>query len=129
MECFNHDATPAVGICKHCNKALCHNCLTDTGDGLACTGTCVQSVLDLNMLIDRSRNTASLTNRNAYLTPIFLASIGGMFLLIGLMDKRASGFLFPMGGLLLIFAFFNFYRMRQWVTAAEAAASRMDRHK
>ncbi len=120
MHCFNHDAAPAVGICKHCNKALCRSCLTDTGNGLACTATCLQTVHDINKLIERSRNTAALSSRNVFLSPLILASSGGVFLLLGLFDKRVSSMLFAMGGCFLALAVFYFYRMRQFVAAAEA---------
>ena len=48
MNCYNHAETSAVGICKHCSKALCHECMTDTGV-VACRSACK---------VDRSNATA-----------------------------------------------------------------------
>jgi hypothetical protein len=120
MQCFNHDSAPAVGICKHCNKAICHACLTDTGDGIACSRTCVENVQILNRLIARSRNTASLTNRNAFLTPVFFLSAGAVFTVFGLLDPRNFAFALAMGVLFFILSGLYFVRMRQWVNAAES---------
>ena len=121
MNCFNHDTAPAVGICKHCNKAICHVCLTDTGDGLACSSTCVADVHALNGLINRSRNTAPLTDRNAYLTPLFLAMIGTVSSFFGLLNLHKGGaFLLVFGVVFLVLAGLYFVRMRQWVSAAKS---------
>lgn len=69
MKCFNHDGADAVAICKNCNKALCHTCAVDVGNGVACTGDCEGEVRALNELIRRNRTAAQKTgyayNRNA----------------------------------------------------------------
>lgn len=52
MKCFDHAEEQAVGPCKHCSKGIGVTCTVDTGDGLACAGT----------PIDSNGN-----NRNAYL--------------------------------------------------------------
>ncbi len=36
MNCFNHPDTPAIGICKFCQKGLCKECAYDLSHGLAC---------------------------------------------------------------------------------------------
>ena len=48
MKCFNHEGVDAVAICKNCNKALCHACASDVGNGVACTGACEDEVRALN---------------------------------------------------------------------------------
>src|ERR1041384_2547585 len=67
MKCFNHDTADAVAICKSCNKALCHACAVDVGNGLACSGACEQEVRALNDQIRRNR-TASQKTGYAYQT-------------------------------------------------------------
>lgn len=54
MECFNHASTNAVGICKHCSKALCRECAHDTGNGLACKETCIEKVMEVNKIIEHN---------------------------------------------------------------------------
>lgn len=54
MNCFVHNEVSAVGICKHCNKALCGSCAVDTGEGLACSGECESRVAEYAELLDRN---------------------------------------------------------------------------
>src|SRR6266481_5373907 len=65
MKCFNHDASDAVAICKNCNKALCHTCAVDVGNGVACVGDCEQEVRAINELVRRNQ-TASQKTGYAY---------------------------------------------------------------
>lgn len=78
MKCFNHEGADAVAICKNCNKALCHACAVDVGNGVSCTGPCEQEVTALNELIRRNRTAAQRTSyayrRNAIVC-ILLAMI------------------------------------------------------
>lgn len=62
MKCFNHESMDAVAICKNCNKALCHTCAVDVGNGVACAGACEQEVIALNELIRRNRTAAARTS-------------------------------------------------------------------
>ena len=34
MNCYNHQSSAAVGLCKHCGKGLCAACTVDLGHGL-----------------------------------------------------------------------------------------------
>lgn len=44
MKCYNHHDTDAVGVCKNCGKGICTDCLTDTGNGVACTNSCAEKM-------------------------------------------------------------------------------------
>jgi hypothetical protein len=52
MDCFYHQGSPAVGICKDCYKGLCKDCFADTGQGGACKGLCEEKVYALSNVID-----------------------------------------------------------------------------
>ena len=54
MNCYRHPNISAVGICKTCFKAVCPECATDVGNGLACKGSCEEKVLELNEMWERS---------------------------------------------------------------------------
>ncbi len=54
MHCFNHNSSPAVGICKACQKGLCAECAVDVGMGLACKESCELHVAELNEMNERS---------------------------------------------------------------------------
>jgi len=115
MNCFNHSNEPAVGICKHCNKAICHKCTTDTGDGIACTETCVETVHALNSLIDRNRHTVSTQQKNAYISPAFLGMTGAIFLIFGLSGVQNAPLPIAMGIGLLFFALLYTLKIRTWL--------------
>ena len=114
MNCFRH-GTAAVGICKHCSKGVCHECVTDTGDGLACTATCVDDVKMLNYLIDRSRVTSAAQKGNAYLSSVFLMLMGIIFLAFGLSGVRNASLPISMGIGLVGFALVHYLRIRRWL--------------
>lgn len=54
MNCYRHQPLGAVGVCKTCFKALCPDCASDIGNGLACKGECEQKVRELNQMWERS---------------------------------------------------------------------------
>ena len=54
MNCYRHRSVAAVGICKNCYKALCTECASDVGDGLACRESCERKVSELNQMWERS---------------------------------------------------------------------------
>jgi len=54
MDCYRHSNISAVGLCKTCFKAVCPDCASDVGNGLACKGSCEEKVLELNEVWERS---------------------------------------------------------------------------
>ena len=53
MECFKHENTSAVGICKSCNKAVCRDCAIEIPNGLACSDECAHYISELNEMNER----------------------------------------------------------------------------
>ncbi len=64
MKCFTHQIE-SVGICKSCNKAVCSDCAIDTGRGLACCETCVSEVIDINTIMDKSKQIYGMNSNSA----------------------------------------------------------------
>jgi hypothetical protein len=113
MKCFNHEGADAVAICKNCNKALCHACTVDVGNGLSCVGPCEQEVTALNELIRRNRTAAQRTSyayrRNAIVC-ILLAMIF-IYLSVDAFQSNKSPLLVVTVGSAVVFllaAFFNY---------------------
>ncbi len=104
MNCFLHSSVPAIGICKHCQKGLCRDCATDTGSGLACTGSCVESVNSINALVDRNIKISGKQKGGGYLGALFLGTMGAIFLLFGLSGVRDASLPISMGIGLIVFA-------------------------
>jgi len=113
MRCFNHEDADAVAICKNCNKALCHACTADVGNGVACSGSCEDEVRALNELIRRNRTASQRTgyayHRNAVVC-VLLAFIF-VYLSVDAYQSGRSSLLVVTAGSALIFflaAFFNY---------------------
>jgi uncharacterized membrane protein YidH (DUF202 family) len=113
MKCFNHQQVDAVAICKNCNKALCHECAVDVGNGVSCVGACEQEVRDLNELIRRNRSAAQRTSyayrRNAIVCA--LVALVFVYLSIDAFQTNRTPLLVVTTGSAVIFfmaAFFNF---------------------
>ena len=83
MHCFNHPVQ-AIGVCKHCQRALCKACCTDLGHGLACKDNHEAEVKHYNDLIENAKRTYESAPRTSYFLPIFLIGMGAMFSYFGL---------------------------------------------
>ena len=88
MRCFNHPDKDAVGICKHCNKGLCPDCLSDLGHGLACRDSHERDVENINTLISRNSQIQRMTPKTWYVIPAFFAVIGFIFVGFALSAPR-----------------------------------------
>ena len=113
MKCFNHEGADAVAICKNCNKALCHACAVDVGNGVACAGACENEVKSLNELIRRNRTSAQRTSyaytRNAVVCA--LIALIFVYLSVDAFQSSRTTLLIVTGGSAIIFsmaAFFNY---------------------
>lgn len=60
MKCYYHRELDAIGTCKHCYKGLCPGCAVDVGGGLACAGSCVAAVTQINALINANATAISM---------------------------------------------------------------------
>ena len=114
MKCFNHDSVDAVAICKNCNKGLCHSCLTEVENGVACTKTCIEEVTFLSTLIGRSKKTYKNTSSAYYKNAIIYGSLGLIFLLFGLGEEKMELFLLPAGIIFIIGALFMVGNARKY---------------
>ena len=88
MKCFNHPTVDAVGVCKSCGRALCHDCIAEVGLSCSCKGRCESMVTTLNDMVQRG-STAYLKTSASYRRigilvvllgcVFFLSGIGGLF--------------------------------------------------
>lgn len=113
MKCFNHEGVDAVAICKNCNKALCHACAVDVGNGVSCIGECEQQVRDLNELIRRNRSAAGRTSYAYRRNAIVCALVGLVFVYLSIdafQTNRRPLLVVTAGSAVIFFmaAFFNY---------------------
>lgn len=118
MKCFNHNINDAVGLCKHCSKALCLDCVADLEDGLACKEVHENAVMQLNSLINNNKRAYESQPKATLFVPIFYIFMGLVFVFFGIrvgMDKFAlifgAGFVI-FGVAICIYNFFYFKRIK-----------------
>jgi len=86
MNCYYHHDHPAVGICKSCNKGLCHECAVDIGNGLACKNACEDEVKALNDMLERNKTAYQKAGRVYKRNALISGLIGCFFLLWGILQ-------------------------------------------
>ncbi len=53
MNCYKHGAAAAIGVCAHCGRGLCRECLpTPVGARLACSPECAEGLTQAQAAID-----------------------------------------------------------------------------
>ena len=119
MRCFNHSDVQAVGLCKHCNRALCHECANDLGFSLACRGVHESEVTTSNDMVKRAARAQTASRFIQYLVP--LVAIAGGSLLIGnhlYMGHRGAGLGLWLGGFSIAYGlYFAVVVRRIWAKA------------
>lgn len=80
MNCFNHPDTPAIGLCKYCQKGLCKDCAIDLSHGIACKN----HREDVGMLITIQEDSKrALQNTEALIREIPGFFLGIFLILLG----------------------------------------------
>jgi hypothetical protein len=64
MFCYNHDNVSAIGICKACGKALCHNCKDLVENQISCHSACAERIIKHKKLSDKSMKLYNLDGKN-----------------------------------------------------------------
>ncbi len=104
MNCYNHFEVAALGICKHCSKGVCIECLTDTGDGIACSTYCVEEINEVNKLVNHNKKAVRKQPVQWIGSGIFYIVLGIIFLLTTFFYlKRLDPFLISMGVIFIVY--------------------------
>lgn len=101
MNCYRHKDIPAIGICKNCNKGVCHDCCEDVENGLACKDTCTRLVNEINEVISRNKQVYGIGSKSrlpatGVLMYAFFAVIFGVWG-ISIWRTRGDVGIFPFG--------------------------------
>jgi hypothetical protein len=54
MRCFNHPDAQAAGLCKHCSRGICAECIALVEDAVSCGGECGAHVERLHRMMEHS---------------------------------------------------------------------------
>lgn len=130
MICFNHADRAAVGICKSCQRGLCHECAFDLGKGLACKARCegdVQQLIDLIEQNARYRNTSDFVmagvRRNRIVASSFYILMGAAFIAWGL-SRPFMRFVAVLGTLFVVYGLYFLTRLPKTPTVPSTDASK-----
>lgn len=117
MKCFYHAERDAVGICKSCQRALCHDCAADLGKGIGCKNRCEEDVRQLIQLVDSGIQQQPATNfiiarmrRNRIAAGLFYVAMGIGFICWGLQHSYTN-FLSGFGVVFVLYGLFALSQM------------------
>lgn len=118
MNCFYHPTLPALGVCKHCQRGLCQECITEVDDSLVCKNHHEEQVAGLNLLEKHNLLQAKRVGSNYRRNAIFYFLSGSLFAGFGFYQLRFAGlqalFLLFIGLFLLYAAIANFLESRKY---------------
>ena len=118
MQCFNHPERPALGVCVHCQRGLCAECLAIVEDRVACRDHHEEQVLAANQVLRRSIVQAKRMGSGYVRNAIFYGLAGALFTGFGAMQYRFLGLqavFFMLIGLFLLYAGgANFFESRKY---------------
>jgi hypothetical protein len=118
MNCYYHPTRPALGLCKHCQRGLCAECLAEVGEVLACKGRHEEQVQAVEQLVARNLLQSRRVGLNYRRNAIFYFLSGALFSGFGLYQLRFAGlqalFLLLIGLFLLYAAAANYLESRKF---------------
>lgn len=107
MNCFYHREVPAIGVCKHCGRGLCEQCVAVVDDTLACKDHHEDEVRGMNLLTARSLLQARRVGAGYVRNAVFYGLVGTLFAAFGAVQLRFLGLqavFFMLIGLFLLYA-------------------------
>lgn len=118
MVCFYHPDRPAVGVCRHCGRALCAEDAAVINDTLACRDRHETQVEAAGQMFQRNLLQSKRVRSNYTRNAIFYGLVGALFAGFGLMQYRFLGlqavFFMLIGVFLLYAALANFLESRKY---------------
>lgn len=100
MECFAHQNTAAVGVCKSCGKGVCRTCAVQVDRGLACSESCRPFAESLSKVQQASIRNIGLLSAQRAVQPLFAALSFGLGLVLAITGHRDifTWFFLALGG-------------------------------
>jgi hypothetical protein len=84
MYCYQHNDQHALGLCKHCSKAVCKTCLIDTKNGLACSEYCAAEVATSYQMTERAKRIYGLSGKKSRISNgVMFYLVVGLFFIAG----------------------------------------------
>jgi sulfite exporter TauE/SafE len=118
MNCCYHPDRPGLGICKHCGRALCSECIALVDDTVACKNRHEEHVRGRNIASQRSILQGTRLRSGYVRNAVFYGLVGLLFAGFGLSQLRFLGlqavFFALIGAFLLYAATANYLEGRKY---------------
>ena len=104
MKCFYHNESDALGICKHCQKGVCKECLSLVDNSISCKESCEEDVAALNYMIEKGKKVYKNLGKQ-WSPAIIVNGVGGLFFIgFGIYNyaKSSSWLLIGLGSIMLV---------------------------
>jgi hypothetical protein len=118
MQCYSHNSTSAVGICRACGKGLCPACAREIKVGIVCSDPCREFVETQTEMTERAKRVYSMgEHRQKFPGPalifilmgVLMLAVGGVSALSNIFDAIVPG---GMGFIFLVAAFIAWRRAK-----------------
>ena len=111
MNCYHHQDTVSVGVCRHCFRGVCSACAVSFDDGLACRGKCEEKAKQLVIYLQKSIKSAesyqkiyASSSKTLLASSLFFISIGLVYMALPWFYGRDDGgWSYIVGGIFLSF--------------------------
>ena len=107
MNCFYHPNSPAIGVCKHCQRGLCSECAALVDDSLACKDRHEEQVRAFEEMTRQNILKSQRTRSDYVRNTIFYGIVGVLFTAFGISQLRWLGLqavVYTFIGLALLYA-------------------------
>lgn len=91
MNCYYHPDKAAIGLCKYCQRGLCHDCAAHAGDSLACKGLHEEQVLAMEALMQKNVLQSKRVGSDYLRNTIFYGVVGILFTAFGISQLKWLG--------------------------------------
>ena len=80
MNCFKHNQTSSVGVCRNCFKGVCSECAIDFEDGVACSEYCLEKAKATVQVVSNTVLAQRGAKKGRFIGPSFLIILGIFYL-------------------------------------------------
>jgi hypothetical protein len=107
MRRFNHPGSEAVGVCRHCGRGLCSECIAIVEEAVACRGRCEARVVAIQRMLRANPLVFYTAGRQWRSSGVYVSFVGAVLAVLGgvvlyASDQNETGMLI-LGGLFLGF--------------------------
>ena len=107
MNCYYHPDTLALGLCKHCQRGLCHDCAATVDDVMACKDRHEEQVHTMELLMQKNILQSKRVGSDYVRNTIFYGIVGVLFTVFGISQIQWLGLqavVYTFIGLALLYA-------------------------